>query len=92
MDAALEQEIRKRSALKDLIHSYAAVHFCSDPKNKLRRGTLQKEVADFIGITINTTFCQLMNECMEEMGYKAREIMGYYYYRNIKRNHVTRSK
>lgn len=92
MDAALEHEIKKRSALKDVISSYVTINFCSDEKRHMRRGAIQREVANFIGLTINTTFCQVMNECMENLGYKAREIRGYQYYRNIKRNHATHSK
>ena len=87
MDQALilASELKKREALSNVINCYVWVHFTRDPKNKLRRGINQKEVADFMGLTINTTFCQIMNECMTKMGYKPREIRGNYYYKNIKR-------
>jgi hypothetical protein len=86
MDKALIlREVEKREALKKFIDAYINLHFIGDPKTKLRRGAIQKEIANYIGLTINTTFCQIVNECMNEKGFWPREIEGAYYYRNIRR-------
>ena len=85
MDAALiEHERQRRAALCHAFSLYISQNFQFDTKGKLRRGTVQKEIADYFDITINTTFCQLVNECMEAQGFKRTEIRGSYYYKNIR--------
>lgn len=85
MDKTLIQEIQKRQALCEFLTRYISVHFTYDAKSRLKRGQLQKQMADFLGITTNTPFCRTVNECMEKLGYKAVEVCGQYYYKNIKR-------
>lgn len=85
MDAALDQELKKRRALSDLVVSYIHVHFEFDPKKRFKRGMLQKEIAHFIGLTVNTTFCQIVNNCMKNLGHELIEVRGQYYYKNLKR-------
>lgn len=84
MDASLiEAEQQRRAILCHAFSLYISNNFQLDPKGKLRRGTVQKEIADYFNITINTTFCQIVNECMEAVGFKRVEIRGSYYYKNI---------
>lgn len=82
---SIRAEFIRRQYVCDAIKIFIKDTFEHDPIKKLRRGALQKEISDLLGITINTPFCRMVNMCMEECGFIPREIRGNYYYKNIKR-------
>lgn len=84
MDQALIQsEFIKRKYLCDAIKIYIGYNFKTAPRSKLRRGRVQKQISDALGIRINNIFCMLVNDCMEEKGFKRGEIHGDYVYKNV---------
>lgn len=86
MDSTLiEHEMIKRRYWCSMIGSYIANHFELDPKSKVRRGTVQKEMGKYFGITVNNLFCELVNIVMETQGYTKIINRGDYYYRGAKR-------
>lgn len=87
MDQALIQnEYIRRQYVGSLIGSYISHHFEeAPPKSKIRRGIVQKEIAAHFGIVVNNLFCELVNLCMENDGYKCCIIRGDYYYKGVKR-------
>lgn len=86
MDTTLiQEEFIRRQYVCDAIKIFIQSNFEFDLKNKLRRGIIQQEIANMMGITLNRTFCQLVNQCMEEQGFKRSIIRGNYYYTKIRR-------
>jgi len=81
----IESEFIKRKYVGNAIELYIGYHFEFDPKKKLRRGSVQKEISDVLGITKNNVFSMLVNDAMERLGFKKGEIRGNYVYKNVKR-------
>lgn len=87
MDAALvEHEMIRRQYWCSIISMYISQHFATgDSRSRLRRGTIQKEMGAYFGITVNNLFCELVNLCMENEGFTKIINRGDYYYKNVKR-------
>lgn len=55
------------------------------PRDRLRRGEVQMGIIRHLSATRTPWLCRLINECMEEKGYRAIVNRGDQYYNNITR-------
>lgn len=77
------RELEKRASLADCIDTIITKYYMHEPKKRLYRGQVQREIIDKMGLVRNNLLCTMINERMAALGYSVGTTHGTKYYRNI---------